>query len=388
MAEPVLPPASPASQSSVVARSQVDMRDLEKLMVALHRNKGSDLHLKAGQKPIFRIATVLHEVGNKVLSADDTRRLVYEILTEKQRQTFEAEYDLDFAYSIDGAGRYRVNIFHDRGTVALAARRVNPEIPGFAELNLPDIVKRISEYRQGLVIVAGPTGSGKSTTLASILQYINETRKTHLITVEDPIEYLFQDVKSFINQREVGIDVTDFHSALKHVVRQNPDVILVGEMRDHESFEAGLQASETGHLVFGTIHASSSASTIGRILDLFTIERQELIRQSLIFNLKAILCQKLLPSCKEGVRMCPAVEVLISTDVVRKLIQNKEDKKIQDVIRGGEEEGMQDFNQSMVKLINTGLITKKTAMTFSPNPEQLKMNLQGIFLGEDHRIIG
>ena len=191
-----------------------------------------------------------------------------------------------------------------------------------------------------------------------------------------------------MNQREVGIDVTSFQSALKHVVRQNPDVILVGEMRDHASFDAALQAAETGHLVFGTIHASSSAQTVGRILDLFPTERQDLIRQGLEFNLKAIVCQKLLPSCKEGVRMVPAVEVMITNSTIQKLIMNREDKKIMDVIRGGAEEGMQDFNQGLVSLINAGLITKKVGLAFSPNPEQLKMNLQGIYLGEDHKILG
>jgi twitching motility protein PilT len=239
-----------------------------------------------------------------------------------------------------------------------------------------------------MVILAGPTGCGKSTTLACVLDYINMTDKCHVVTIEDPIEYLFVDKKSFFNQREIGIDVNSFPKALKHVVRQDPDVILVGEMRDVESFDAGLIAAETGHLVFGTIHASSAAQTIGRLLDLFPTDRQPLIRQGLSFNLKSIICQKILPSCKEGVKMVPAVEIMLTNSTIQKLIANCEDKKIQDVIRGGEEEGMQDFNQSIVKLINAGLISKKVGMEYSPNPEQLKMNLQGIFLGEDRRILG
>ncbi len=365
-----------------------NLKDIEKLMYASWKNKASDLHLKAGQKALLRINVGIHDVGNKVLSADDTRRMITEIMSEEQKAKFEAEKDLDFAYSIPGVGRFRINVFLDRGTVAVAMRRVNTSIPSLEQLHLPASLSKISEYEQGLVIVAGPTGSGKSTTLACILDYLNNTQRSHIITVEDPIEYLFQDKKSFINQREIGIDVPNFHQALKHVVRQDPDVILVGEMRDYVSFDAALVASETGHLVFGTIHASSAPQTIGRLLDLFPVERQPLIRQSLAFNLRAILCQRILPACKEGVKMVPAIEVLFNSPTSQKLIMEKEDKKLSDLIRGSKEEGMQDLNMSMVDLINKGLITKKVALQFSPNAEQLKMNLQGIYLGDDHKILG
>ncbi|MDQ7779777.1 MAG: PilT/PilU family type 4a pilus ATPase [Planctomycetota bacterium] len=381
-------PVGATDVSADMVEAPRHLKDIEKLFYAMGKNKASDLHLKSGLRPILRIATILHEVGNKVLRADDVKRMSYEIISEKQKGQFEENKGLDFAYSLDDGSRFRVNIFMDRGTVALAARRVNPSIPNFDQLHLPPTIKRIAQVTQGLVIMAGPTGQGKSTTLASIIQWINENRRVHIITIEDPVEYLFKDAKSFVNQREIGIDVEDWHMALKHIVRQNPDVILVGEMRDHISFDAALMAAETGHLVFGTIHASSAGQTIGRILDLFPPTRHDQIRMLLAFNLKAIGCQKLLPSCKEGIRMVPAVEILLVNPTVNKLIMNKEDKKIQDVIRGGAEEGMQDFNQSMVKLINAGLVSKKVALQFSPNPEQLKMNLQGIFLGEDHKIIG
>ena len=365
-----------------------ELKDIEKLFAAMSKNRASDLHLKAGLRPIFRISTALHEVGNKILTSDDIRRMIYEIMSDKQQDRYETLMDCDFAYSLEGAGRFRINVFHDRGCCAIAVRRVNAEIPSFEELHLPDGIRKVPDYRQGLIVLAGPTGQGKSTTLASILQFVNESRKVHIITIEDPIEYLFRDAKSFVNQREIGIDVPDFLSALKHIVRQNPDVILVGEMRDHVSFEAGLMAAETGHLVFGTIHASSAAQTIGRILDLFPSERHEQIRQLLVFNLKAVVCQKLLPSCKEGVRMVPAVEIMFVNPPISKLLRDREDKKIMDVIRGGAEEGMQDFNQSLVNLISQGLVSKKVALQYSPNPEQLKMNLQGIYLGDDHKIIG
>jgi twitching motility protein PilT len=383
---PIAQPAVPAAAAEI--KVPENLKEIEKLMAAAARNKASDLHMKSGQKPILRVNTVIHEIGSRVLSADDVRKLIYEIMTDIQRDRFETEHDLDFAYSIPGIGRFRINVFHERGSVAVAMRRVNTSIPSFADLNLPPDTRKICDYEQGLIIVAGPTGSGKSTTLACILDYINQTQKAHMVTIEDPIEYLFTDKKSFVNQREIGIDVPDFHQALKHVVRQDPDVILVGEMRDYVSFDAALMASETGHLVFATIHASSAPQCIGRLLDLFPTERQPLIRQSLAFNLKAILCQRLLPAAKEGIKMVPAVEVLFNNSTAQKLIMNAEDKKLSDLIRGCKEEGMQDFNMSFVDLINKGLITKKVALQYSPNPEQLKMNLQGIYLGDDHKILG
>jgi twitching motility protein PilT len=377
-------PAAPAAPAIDLAT----LKEIEKLMVACARNKASDLHLKAGQKPILRVNTVLHELGNRALTSEDIRRIMNEIMSEQQRDRFETEHDLDFAYSIPNIGRYRINMFMERGSIAVAMRRVSTSIPSFDELNLPSETRKICDYEQGLIIVAGPTGSGKSTTLACIIDHINAKQKAHIVTIEDPIEYLFQDKKSFVNQREIGIDVPDFHQALKHVVRQDPDVILVGEMRDYVSFDAALMASETGHLVFATIHASSAPQCIGRLLDLFPTERQPLIRQSLAFNLRAILCQKLLPSIKEGIKVVPSVEVLFNNATAEKLIMNAEDKKLGDLIRASKEEGMQDFNMSLVDLINCGLVSKKVALQYSPNPDQLKMNLQGIYLGDDKRILG
>jgi twitching motility protein PilT len=390
--KPVTTAAAPVPAAAQAAGAEIrppeQLKEIEKLMVACARNKASDLHLKVGQKPILRVNTVIHEVGNRALTAEEVRRMVGEIMSDNQRERFETEHDLDFAYSIPGVGRYRINVFYERGVVGVAMRRVNTQIPTFQELNLPSAVRKICDYEQGLIIVAGPTGSGKSTTLACILDFINATQKLHMITVEDPIEYLFTDRKSFVNQREIGIDVPDFHQALKHIVRQDPDVILVGEMRDYVSFDAALMASETGHLVFATIHASSAPQCIGRLLDLFPTERQPLIRQSLAFNLKTILCQRLLPASKEGVKVVPAIEVLFNNATAQKLIMNSEDKKLADLIRASKEEGMQDFNMSLVELINTGLISKKIALQYSPNAEQLKMNLQGIYLGDDHKILG
>ena len=386
MAEPQV--NEPAEVKSSIGELPANLKDIERLMVAAMRNKASDLHIKGGQKPILRVNTALYEIGNRALSAEDSKRYIYEIMSDEQKARFETESDLDFAYSLPGVGRFRINVFWDRGSVAFAARRVNTIIPNFEDLRLPASLQAVAGYNQGLVIVAGPTGCGKSTTLACVIDYINSTEKAHVITIEDPIEYLFTDKKSFISQREIGIDVPDFHQALKHVVRQDPDVILIGEMRDYVSFDAALMASETGHLVFATIHSSSAPQSIGRLLDLFPTERQPLIRQSLAFNLKAIICQRLVPAAVEGVKMVPAVEILFNNATAQKLIVNAEDKKLADLIRGGKEEGMQDFNMSLVDLINKGLITKKSAMTHSPNPEQLKRNLQGIYLGDDRKILG
>jgi twitching motility protein PilT len=355
-----------------------DMKDIDKLFVACARNKASDLHLKPGQRVIFRVSTILHEVGQRVLTPEDTKRLIYEVMSEKQRGIFEENHDLDFAYSLEGVGRFRINVFRDRGTVAVAARRVNTEIPTFEQLHLPEGVRRISGFNQGMVIVAGPTGSGKSTSLACLLDYINLTEKCHVITIEDPIEYLFTDKKSFFNQREIGIDVDSFPNALKHVVRQDPDVILVGEMRDVESFDAGLIASETGHLVFGTIHASTAPSTIGRILDLFPADMHAALRSALVFNMKAIIAQKLLPSIKEGVSRVPTVEIMTFNPTVRKLIQQGEDEKLSDAIRIGMNEGMVDFTTHLKNLVMSRMIERATAFEVAPNPDSLKMALKGI----------
>jgi twitching motility protein PilT len=251
-------------------------------------------------------------------------------------------------------------------------------VPTFEGLYLPTSIEKLCHWDQGMIILSGITGSGKSTTIASMLDYINERERVHILTIEDPIEYLFKDKKAVVNQREVGIDVLDWHIALKHAVRQDPDIILVGEMRDRDTFEAGIHAAETGHLVFGTIHASSAASTIGRILDLFPPEMHHAIRQALAFNLKAIVAQKLLKSIKPGVQRVPTNEIMIVNPTIRDLIIKSEDKKLPDAIRIGFLEGMVDFTENLRQLVERGDIDKQTALEVAPNPEQLKMALKGI----------
>jgi twitching motility protein PilT len=260
--------------------------------------------------------------------------------------------------------------------LSLVARRVNNVIPSFKDLGLPESIEKLCHFSEGLVILAGVTGSGKSTTIASMLDYINETEPLHILTVEDPIEFTFTDKKAYINQREIGLDSRDWHKALKDAVRQDPDVILIGELRDVETFEAAVHAAETGHLVFGTIHASSSGTTINRILDLFPPEKHTAIRQALANNLKAVVAQKLVKGLKKG--RVPTNEIMIVNPTIRKLIGEGMDSKIPDAIRIGYLEGMVDFTENLRQLVDRGDVDKTVALEYAPNPEQLKMALKGI----------
>lgn len=365
-----------------------NLSDLEQLFFLMHQYEASDLHLKVGAPPIMRIGGKVRMFDAEHLTREHIFRMLSEILSEEQQSELNGTSDLDFAYSLPKVGRFRLNVYRQRGSYSLAVRRVSTNIPSFEDLHLPaEILREITANQSGLVIVAGVTGSGKSTTLAAMIAHINNSRRCHIVTIEDPIEYLYRDNKAFINQREVGLDVPSFRAALASVVRQDPDVILIGEMRDQETLEAALQAAETGHLVFGTLHASSVAQAVGRILDLFPPERERQIRTTLRFNLKALVCQKILPSIKPGVPLVPAQEIMLSNPTTQKLIYEAEDKKLESVIRSSAEDGMQDFNQSLLKLVNDGLISQKVAMEASPNPEQLQMNIRGIFLGDDRKIV-
>ena len=363
--------------------------EANKLFRMVMKYKGSDLHLKVGLAPSLRLAGVLRQMQLPPLSTADMERLMYPLLTPRQRGIFDEEGGVDFAHIVlDGEleTRFRVNLFKQRGRLSLVARRVNNKIPSFEDLHLPAVLAEITQYDQGIIILAGVTGSGKSTTIASMLQYMNERERLHIITIEDPIEYTFKDDKSIINQREVGIDVIDWDVALKHAVRQDPDVILVGEMRDRETFSAALHAAETGHLVFGTIHAGTAPSTIGRLLDLFPREMHPSLRQSLGFNLKAIIAQKLLPTTKElaakGTTRVPTNEIMRNNPTVKKLILNEEDAKLGDAIRIGREEGMMDFTESLRQLVINEKVDRATAFEVAPSPEALKMALKGITIAQ------
>jgi twitching motility protein PilT len=292
---------------------------------------------------------------------------------------------VDFAHTLVIEGRrwrFRINVMTQMGSLGMVARRVNNWIPDFKALHLPDSLESLCRFSQGMVLLAGVTGCGKSTTIASMLDWINHNFRKHILTLEDPIEFTFTEDKCLINQREIGTDVRDFLVGMKHAVREDPDIILVGEMRDRETFEAAIQAAETGHLVFGTIHASTAPSTIGRLLDLFPEQQRASVRSALVFNMKAIVAQKLLPSIKPGVRRVPTVEIMTFNPTVRKLILEAQDDKLGDAIRIGKQEGMQDFTMSLRHLVEEQLVERAAAMEVAPNPEALKMALKGIELRE------
>jgi twitching motility protein PilT len=354
---------------------------LEQYFRAMVRAGASDLHLKAGVAPHLRIESTLAPARSEVLTGKEIDAMATELLTPKQRAFFEEQGSIDIAHELEGSDRFRINIFRQRGETSISVRRVTREIPTFEALSLPPIMGQIADLRDGLVLISGATGSGKSTTLAAMLERINRTRPCHIVTIEDPIEYIFQDKKALISQREIGLDVQNFESALKYLMREDPDVVLIGELRDRETFQAALQASETGHLVFGTVHASSAPQTVGRILDLFEPESRNLIRQSLAFNLRAIVCQKLLPSIAKSCKLVPAVEVLLTNPSVRQLLQESREAELGDVIRNHEREGMKSFTRSLLELVQGEQVDPKVAYEVAPSPEELKMLLKGISSG-------
>lgn len=378
---------STAADSSVqISPSEPEANKLFRMVM---KYKGSDLHLKVGLPPAMRLAGVLRQMQLPPLSTADMERLMYPLLSPRQRRILEQEGGVDFAHIVhhgDTETRFRVNLFKQRGRLSLVARRVNNKIPSFEDLHLPPVLAEITQYEQGIVILAGVTGSGKSTTIASMLQYINERERLHIVTIEDPIEYTFKDDKSVINQREVGIDVISWDVALKHAVRQDPDVIFVGEMRDRETFSAAMHAAETGHLVFVTIHAGTAPSTVSRLLDLFPHDMHASLRQSLEFNLKAIIAQKLVPTTQEwaakGVTRVPTNEIMRTNPTVRKLIMNGEDSKLGDAIRIGKDEGMMDFTESLRQLVIAEKIERATAFEYAPSPDALKLALKGITIAQ------
>jgi twitching motility protein PilT len=274
--------------------------------------------------------------------------------------------------------RFRVNVMQQLGHVGMVAMRGNNVIPNFEQLHLPPSLAGLCTLSQGMILLAGITSSGKSTTIAAMLDWINHRYHKHILTLEDPIEFTFTNDKCLINQREIGTDVKDFSTGMKHGVREDPDIMVVGEMRDRETFETAIQAAETGHLVFGTVHASTAPSTVGRILDLFPREMHPALRSAMVFNMKAIIVQKLLPSIMPGVGRVPACEIMTFSPTVRKLLLAEQDEKLPDAIRIGKEEGMQDFTMALCDLVKRDMIDRAAAMEVAPNPEALKMAIKGL----------
>jgi twitching motility protein PilT len=355
--------------------------DVDKYFRALVKLEGSDLHMKVGRPPMIRTRNELRPLNRGPVDAEEMMDLLIPMMNERNKKIFYEEGGADFAYTVDVDGviwRFRVNLLQQMGKIGMVARRVNNKIPDFKGLYLPPSIEGLCHYDQGMVLLAGVTGSGKSTTIASMLNYINQRERVHILTLEDPIEFVFTEEKAVINQREIGQDVKDFQIGMKHAVREDPDIMLVGEMRDEETFMTAIHAAETGHLVFGTIHASSAPSTIGRILDLFPEEMHGAIRSAIAFNMKGIVAQKLLRSIKPGVPRVPTVEIMLFTAIIRKIVLESADSKLPDAIRIGAADGMQDFTMSLKQLIDDGLIDRPTAFEVAPNPDALKMALKGI----------
>jgi len=352
--------------------------ELNKFFRVAIKTHASDLHLKVGQPPKLRIFGQLKNTTGEILVKEQLEKMVFEILTPIQKEVFLQAGTLDFAYEIGLENRFRINIFRQRGMISLAARRVNANIPSIEELHLPDVLKNICDSNQGFVLVIGTTGCGKTTTIAAMIDYINQTHSNHIITIEDPIEYLFKDKKSIVSQREIGIDVENFEDALKYLMRQDPDIIFIGEIRDAKTVTAGLRAAETGHLVFGTMYSTNAAQAVQRLLDLFPQNERDLTRQTLSLTIKAIISQVLVPSIKEGVDRVPALEILIANPSVRKLISEGRETDLPTVIRSCQHEGMQDITDNLCKLIKDGIIDPKEAYKHAPNTEELKMALKGI----------
>lgn len=355
--------------------------EVDKLFRACVKLEGSDLHLKVGKPPIVRIKGTLRPLNREPIEDDEMRRLLYPLMNERSRRDFDENGGADFAHvcDVDGVNwRFRVNLLQQMGHIGLVARRVSNFIPNFEGLFLPPVMESLCTFDQGMVLLAGPTGSGKTTTIASMLNWINRNYRKHILTLEDPVEFVYTEDKCLINQREIGLDVKDFGHGMRQAVREDPDVMLLGEMRDHETFLTAIQAAETGHLVFGTIHASSAPTTIGRILDLFPEEMHAALRSAMAFNMRGIVAQKLLPSIRPGVARVPAVEVMTFTPMIQKLILEAEDNKLPDAVRMGIAEGMQDFTFSLKSLIDQDLIDRPTAFAVAPNKDALKMALKGI----------
>ncbi len=352
--------------------------ELNKFFRAAIKTQASDLHLKAGQRPKLRLQGQLKDTTGEVMTKERIEHLAFEILSPEQKEFFLKSGTIDFAYEIGGENRFRINVFRQRGLVSLAARRVSTEILPFDALNLPPILEKISDNNQGLVLVVGPTGCGKTTTIVSMMDHINRTRSCHIVTIEDPIEYLFKDKKALVSQREIGIDVRDFDEALRYLMREDPDVVCIAEMRDVKSITAGMRAAETGHLVFGTMHSSSVTHAVQRLLDLYPQSERDLARQTLSVAVKAIIGQVLIPSIKEGVDRIPAVEVLLANPTARKLIYEGRETDLPTLIRSCQEEGMLDITDNLCELVNNGSIEPREAYKYAPNAEELKMALKGI----------
>jgi len=354
--------------------------DINELLKIAYSLNASDLHIKVGSQPIIRVYGELTPLTSESrVSQEDAMNIAFSIMTPQQSEIFKNKKDIDLAYSIPGLGRFRCNIFVQRGTIGIVFRVIQTKIPTIDELHLPDILKKISMEQRGLILVTGTTGSGKSTTLAAMIDLINTNRTEHIMTIEDPIEYLHRDKKSIVNQREIGGDAESFSKALRQSLRQDPDVVLVGEMRDFETIQTALIAAETGHLVLSTLHTIDAAETINRIIAVFPPYQHKQVRMQLASVLKSIISMRLMPRA-DGKGRVPAVEVLMATETVKDCILDPDKTRaITDVIeQGAIHYGMQSFDQSLSNLLKSGLITYEEALRSATNPDDFALKIKGI----------
>ncbi len=351
---------------------------MQQLLTFMTSQKGSDLHLSADAVPRIRIHGELKPLSMPPMTQEEATTLIYSILSEEHQKRLEKNKDLDCSYEIPGVSRFRVNVCYQRGRIRITVRTIPTEIKSFIDLGMPSgIFEKICRIPKGLILVTGATGSGKSTTLAAMIDYVNNSRENHIVTIEDPVEFVHQDKKCMVTQREIGADTPTFASALKHVLRQDPDIVLIGEMRDQETVQTGLELSETGHLTFATLHTSDSVQTINRIIDIFPPEQQPQIRTQLGFVLEAVVCQQLLKT-KDGKGRCVAQEILLATQSVRANIRGDKIHQIYSALQTGVQLGMATMNQSLLKLVEKGSIDRETALKNSSRPEELEKLFQGV----------
>ncbi|HEX3014939.1 MAG TPA: type IV pilus twitching motility protein PilT [Desulfobacteria bacterium] len=352
------------------------MYTIENILKMAFEKKSSDIHLAVVSPPAFRVNGELIPANSPPLTAEDTKNLAYAMMSEDIKHKFEAHGEADFSYSLPSVGRFRVNVFRQRGSVGLVIRLIPFNVPAFESLRLPPVILELAKLPKGMVLVTGPTGSGKSTTLASMIDYINNNRRAHIITLEDPIEYLHRHKKSIVNQRELGIDTQSFSAALRAVLRQDPDVILVGELRDLETISTALTAAETGHLVFSTLHTNDATQTVDRVIDVFPANQQQQIRVLLAAVLQGVIAQQLLPKA-DGTGRVAAIEVLVATAAIRNLIREGKTHQIYTAIQTGAKYGMQTMDKALIDLYNSGLITYEEAEQKMVDPEALKKSSFG-----------
>jgi twitching motility protein PilT len=353
--------------------------EINRYFKAAIKAQASDLHLKVGQPPKLRLKDGIRNTTADLVTEEKIEKLIFEILSEKQKQFFLENGTIDFAYEVSQADRFRVNVFRQRSKISMAARRITSAIPPFESLHLPASIREIAgKSYEGLILVTGPAGCGKSMTIAAMIDYINQTRSCHIITIEDPLEFVHTDKKAIVSQREIGIDVKTYEDALNSIMKQDPDVVMIAELKDKTTLSAALRAAETGQLVFSTLHAASASQAIQRAIDIFPQEERDLARQTFAHACRAIVSQFLLPGLKKEAPMVPAVEILISNPVVQKLILEANEPEINGIIRASQSEGMQSFTESLRMLVENEQVELKTALQHAPNVDELKMALKGI----------